>query len=73
MLQEPDRYLSTTEAGELIGLSRDALEQRRSRGNGPPFVRLSPRCIRYRRRDVLAWLAARRETGRSPRSEGGEP
>jgi len=35
------------------------LETGRSRGWGPPYIKLSPRRVRYRRGDVKAWLADR--------------
>jgi excisionase family DNA binding protein len=54
-------YLSTQQLADLLGITRDALEQLRRRGGGPPFVRVSPRMIRYRRADVEAFFAARVE------------
>jgi predicted DNA-binding transcriptional regulator AlpA len=32
----------------------------RGRGDGPPFVRLGPRCVGYLEADVDAWLRSRR-------------
>lgn len=40
--------------------SERTLEGWRHRGCGPPFIRVSPRAVRYRRRDVERWLAERR-------------
>jgi hypothetical protein len=54
-------FLSTQQLADLLGITRDALEQLRRRGSGPPFVRVSPRMIRYRRVDVEAFFAARVE------------
>jgi len=50
-----DKYLTTREAAELLGLTVKSLEARRARGNGPPFVRIG-RLIRYLRSAVLAWI-----------------
>jgi predicted DNA-binding transcriptional regulator AlpA len=54
-------YLSTQQLADQLGITRDALEQLRRRGGGPPFIRISPREIRYRRADVDAFFAARVE------------
>jgi len=53
----PDALLSTTETAFLIGLAPRTLEAKRLRGGGPPFVRISARAVRYRRADVVAWVA----------------
>jgi hypothetical protein len=41
------------------GISRRWLELAAHSGKGPPFIRISRRCVRYRRVDFLAWLDAR--------------
>jgi predicted DNA-binding transcriptional regulator AlpA len=55
----PDDLLSTRETSDWIGVSTQWLEIGRSGGYGPPFIRVAPRCVRYRRGDVLAWLRER--------------
>ncbi len=55
---DPDALLRPDQAAQLIGLTTRFLEARRLRGGGPPFVRISARAIRYRRRDLLAWTAS---------------
>jgi predicted DNA-binding transcriptional regulator AlpA len=57
--------LSTQELAHWLGISEQWLELARYKGYGPPYLRLSPRMIRYRRDDVLEWLASR--TNMSPR------
>ncbi len=59
---DPDELLSTKQLAHRLGVSEQFLEIGRSRGYGygPDFVRLSPRCIRYRWRDVVAWLEERK-------------
>lgn len=53
-----DRLLLTQrEAAGLLGLTERFLEARRARGGGPPHVRVSRRCIRYRRSDLEEWSA----------------
>jgi predicted DNA-binding transcriptional regulator AlpA len=48
-----DRIISETEAAGLNGVSRDTFRRRTDRGEGPPKIRMSPRRIGYRLRDVL--------------------
>lgn len=47
---EPE-FLNTREAAELLGVTPKALEQMRSEGRGPRFVRVG-RAVRYRRSDL---------------------
>ena len=42
-------------AAEFVGLKPRGLEAMRQRGDGPKFVRVSSRCIRYRRIDLRVW------------------
>ena len=42
-------------AADFIGLKPRGLEAMRQRGEGPKFVRVSSRCIRYRRIDLREW------------------
>ena len=48
---------------DYLGMSRQALDHMRHRGQGPKYIRISGRCIRYRREDVEAWLADRVHQG----------
>lgn len=54
-----DELLSTRDLCDWLGVSVGWCEVARHKGFGPPFVKLSPRCVRYRRSDVLAWLESR--------------
>jgi predicted DNA-binding transcriptional regulator AlpA len=54
-----DDLLSTEQMSAWFGVSSQWLEIRRHRGDGPPFERLGPRCVRYRRDKVKAWLDQR--------------
>jgi len=56
---QPDDRRSTAELAGWLGVSNQWLEIGRSRGYGPKFVRIGPRRVRYRRNDVLEWLAER--------------
>lgn len=42
--------------GERLGMTTGALAQMRYRGNGPRFIKLGGRQIRYRESDIQAWL-----------------
>ena len=48
--------LDTPQTAQVLRLQPTTLEARRSRGTGPPFIRLGPSTIRYRLRDLEAWL-----------------
>jgi predicted DNA-binding transcriptional regulator AlpA len=54
------KVLRPPEAGKYLGLSASTLAKQRLRGDGPKFVRLSPRAIGYLQADLDAWLAAKR-------------
>jgi predicted DNA-binding transcriptional regulator AlpA len=54
--------LTTEQVAAWLGVSMQWLEIGRHHGYGPPYVRISPRMIRYRRGDVLTWLAGRTHT-----------
>jgi hypothetical protein len=54
-----DDLLTTAATADWFGVSTEWLEIGRSKGYGPPFIRLSPSRVRYRRGDVLAWLHER--------------
>jgi predicted DNA-binding transcriptional regulator AlpA len=56
----PDDLLTSAQTAHLLGYSKEWVECGRSRGWGPPFIRLSPRRVRYRRGDIKAWLNERR-------------
>jgi predicted DNA-binding transcriptional regulator AlpA len=47
------------EAADFLGVTTRALQKWRMRGTGPRFVRISGRCVRYRRRDLIAWAEER--------------
>jgi predicted DNA-binding transcriptional regulator AlpA len=47
-------------AAAYIGLSVSTLAKQRLRGDGPKFVRLSPRAIGYLQADLDAWVSSKR-------------
>lgn len=50
------------EIAAMLGLTAKTLENMRGRREGPPYVRVSNRAIRYSRHAVAAWLAERTVT-----------
>lgn len=53
------------EAGRFLGLTDRFMQNRRVQGDGPRYVAVSSRCIRYRRHDLKAWADARVKTSTS--------
>lgn len=56
---DPDELLTPAETAPIVKLSVSTLKDRRWKGTGPRYIKLSPGRggrIRYRRGDVLAWL-----------------
>lgn len=51
------RLLREREAAEYLGFSPRSLQNWRLRGGGPRYIKISPRAVRYREEDLLAWLA----------------
>jgi predicted DNA-binding transcriptional regulator AlpA len=51
--------LTEAEAARSIGFTERFLQNRRHRGDGPPFVRVSARAVRYRPQDLEQWAEKR--------------
>lgn len=49
-------YLTEREAAELTRFSPGTLGNMRSLGEGPKFLRVGGKAIRYRRADIIAWM-----------------
>jgi hypothetical protein len=56
---DSDDLLTTQEVATWLHVSTQWLEIGRHKKYGPKYVRLAPRCVRYRRGDVLDFLAER--------------
>jgi len=52
-----DELLTEIHAADLMRLSVRTLQAWRTKGFGPAFVRAG-RAVRYRRRDLVAWIEA---------------
>ena len=65
-MQHPAKLLLTEEeAARALGFTPRFLQNRRYRGDGPPFVAVSARAVRYRFEDLEAWAADRLRTSTS--------
>ena len=56
---DPDALATERQAADFLGVTTRALQKWRATGTGPLFVRISSRCVRYRRRDLITWAADR--------------
>jgi hypothetical protein len=54
---DPDAMMTTAALAVLCGVSSRTPEAWRLKGIGPPYFEISSRCVRYKRSDVIAWLA----------------
>jgi hypothetical protein len=70
---DDDELLSPSQVADWFGVSHQWLADRRDAGDGPPFERITPHIIRYRRDKVRAWLDARsyRSTREYRKAEAG--
>ena len=63
--QHLDALLYPVEAAFLQGLSVRTLESHRLRGVGVPYIQVTAKAVRYRRRDLNAYNDARRRKSTS--------
>ena len=57
-VENPDYWhalIDSNAAAEFCGTTSKTMETWRMKGGGPPFVRVSRKCIRYRRLDLRKW------------------
>lgn len=59
------QMLSEVQTAKLLAVSPRTLRNWRTRGGGPQFVQVSPRCIRYRLTDLEAWADRRKRRSTS--------
>ncbi len=60
-----DQLFRQEEAAALLSVSPRCMENWRHRGEGPKFVRVSGRCIRYRKSDLTLFVEERLRTSTS--------
>jgi hypothetical protein len=56
---DADELMSTEQLAVWLRVSVQWLEMGRWKGWGPPYKRVSPKMVRYKRSDVLQWLEER--------------
>ena len=52
--------LNTAQAAEMLGVRPATLRGWKAQRLGPPFIQLSPRCVRYAESDILRYVNERR-------------
>ena len=67
MLTEKDesrsRLLTRDEVASLFGVSKRWLEVAATKQQGPPMVKITSKMVRYRARDVEAWIESHVDYG----------
>ena len=58
-IRDDESLLDESEAAKFLAISVRTLQAWRTRGFGPPFVRLG-RAIRYRLKDLIEWVKSKR-------------
>lgn len=56
---DPGDLLAPAQAAELLGVRPQVLERWPGNGEGPVFIRLSRKTIRYRRQDLAGFIGER--------------
>ena len=51
-----EKLLNTNELAAMLGVTVNTLQIWRHQGKGPQYIKLSRRAVRYKERDVLAWM-----------------
>jgi len=68
---ETENLLNVRQLAELLAVSTGTLYHWLSQRRGPPCIRLSSRCVRWRKSDVTAWLSEQVEkSDRGQRGKG---
>ncbi len=61
----PEQLLNEKQAAAFLGYTPRAMQKWRCVGSGPQFVRVSQCSIRYRLKDLTAWIDSRLRTSTS--------
>lgn len=59
-MSNDESLMNQKEVAKLIGVAPRTLESWRYRGEGPYYLYLSKRCIRYRLEDINTWIEERK-------------
>ena len=55
-MEEGEELITEEQVAELLTVSVSTVRRLRVSGKGPRYIRVSERVVRYKRRDVLAWM-----------------
>ena len=69
---DPQALMDEAAAAAFLNLTRRGLQNFRLTGEGPRFVRISSRCIKYRKIDLISWQESKLRTSTSDQGEEGE-
>lgn len=56
---DPNVLLTDEQAAEIIGLKVSTIRYWRYTGEGPAFVKVGGKCVRYRLADINEWIESR--------------
>lgn len=56
-----ERFIDERDAAKMLSLTEKALQKWRLLGTGPKYVKLSPRCVRYKISDIIQWAESKYE------------
>lgn len=71
-IQSTDQLLHESDAAKLLAVSPRTLRNWRGLGQGPRYVKISGRCIRYRQGDLLSFIEDKSRRHSSETSDGFE-
>jgi predicted DNA-binding transcriptional regulator AlpA len=54
---------------QVLGISHKTAESWRSKGEGPPYIKLSARCVRYLAKDVFKYLEHQKVATANPNND----
>jgi predicted DNA-binding transcriptional regulator AlpA len=55
-MAEEEELMREEDVAKLLRVSLSSVKRLRASGQGPRYIRISPRVVRYRRQDVLDWM-----------------
>lgn len=53
---QTEKLLTSEEVAQIVGVGTEQVKIWRSNGQGPKYLKLGHRTVRYKRADVEAWL-----------------
>jgi len=69
---DDDALLNEEQAAAFIGVTRRAMQAWRISGKGPLYIRISSRCIRYKKPHLIEWGEAHIQMSTSQDKQGVE-